>query len=303
MADYLLVAAWYADIVRELDEQTPEASSAKVVPLFDHVCLPSAPVLPATEPTPARMLMSRRGMLAGAIAAGLSGFGLSELTSVINPTRPTVIDSGHVLRMPLNGGVMHAARNSLFEIDRRHAAQTVRLQAGQAAFQFWDGVRAITRVLTPWGEIAVAAARFWVLVLESMLVVTVAEGSVRVVSSEAHLGAMVLTAGQKLTIRAGDAQVASIAAGRTAREFAWTQGDLYFDGETLLEAAATFNRFNVLQISPSPALAHLSVGAHQCDLSDPQRFVARFVADWALASRTVDNVIHIYKRDEAPEHL
>lgn len=301
MADYLLIAAWHVDIVRELDAQTLEASSANVVPLFDHVCLPAAPVPPAMKPAPSRTLISRRGMLAGAVAAGLSGVGFSALTSVINTRRSTVIDSGHVLRVPLNGGVMHAARNSRFEIDRRSAAQTVHLWAGQAAFELWGGVRTFTRVLTPWAEIAVAAARFGVLTLESMLQVAVAEGSVRVVTSDASLGEVVLTAGQKLTLRAGAVQVESIARAQAAREIAWTQGDLYFDGESLLEATATFNRFNELQIIPSPAIAHLSVGVHQCAVSDPQRFVDRFVADWDLSSRRSGNVVQIFKHEEVPE--
>jgi ferric-dicitrate binding protein FerR (iron transport regulator) len=55
---------------------------------------------------------------------------------------------------------------------------------------------------------------------------------------------MVVTAGHELTIqRGGPAQL--IALRNVERKFEWTQGELYLDGETLLEVAAMFNRFNV----------------------------------------------------------
>lgn len=294
MAEYLRFAEWVASQERgDLTQRTPQARGENIVPLFDH---------PSAEPTPARNLISRRGVLAA--AAGFSGVYIagawitSPRTRVVSTRRSDVIASGHVQRVSVPGGVMHLARNSSLWID--DLGRTVHVLSGQAAFELAQGMRSITRVTTPFGKIAVAAARFGVVVAKSMAHVSVTEGDVRVVSSTADPVGTVLTAGRKLTLQPGVKHVPVILA-NAQRELAWTQGDLYFTDETFGEAAAAFNRFNTLQIRPSATVAGLSIGAHHCSLSDPQRFINRYADAWGLASRREGDVIHIFTQDEAQE--
>lgn len=264
-----------------------------VIPLFDRMrrgeSSTTAVVCALAPPEPFRI--SRRGLLA-AMASGVA----VALTIVRDSTSDDVIDSGHVRQVRLRDGIMHVARHAVFRLQAEAHAQTVHLSRGQAAFHLWAGAPGFTVVQTPLCEIFVAAARFSLVALESLVELTVMEGVVRVaLPAHASSPAIMVSAGEQVTFRPGLFRPDPTAVSNVERRFAWTRGELFFEGESIAEAASIFNRFNQLQIEPSPEIAHLSVSKHRCALNDPRSFVDRFVGERGLASRTAGGVIYIFK--------
>jgi transmembrane sensor len=310
---FLSVAALDVVIERlDLPARTLQAVSAKIVPLFDEArgrgrSIASQPSGPgrAVASQPMRRAVARqatRPLTRRQMVAALTGVlvGGGALIPVSRISSEDVIASGHVRLVALRDGIMHTPRNTLIRVHPIKQSHTVHLLAGQAAFHLWKGMHTSTLVTTPLAEIIAAAAKFFALVSDSQLEVAVAEGSVRVILSAFGLPDVVLRAGEQLTLHRGAEPIQVITRVDVERKLAWTRGIFYFNGETLGEAVATFNRFNELQIVASPELSGLTVPAHRCVLSDPQRFVERFAADWKLATRTEGKVIRIFKRDETP---
>jgi transmembrane sensor len=66
------------------------------------------------------------------------------------------------------------------------------------------------------------------------------------------------------------------------RRLAWTAGRLEFRGESLGEAVAEFNRYNLRQLTlADPALAGLRVGGN-FDATDPESFAAALASAFSL---------------------
>jgi transmembrane sensor len=62
--------------------------------------------------------------------------------------------------------------------------------------------------------------------------------------------------------------------GYVARKLAWTTGSISFDGETLTEAVAEFNRYNLRHLAiADPAIAQMKVGG-SFEADDPESFAA-----------------------------
>jgi transmembrane sensor len=205
-----------------------------------------------------------------------------------------------VLQVSLRDGLMHAARHTAFGLHPNKQADTVFLHSGLAAFHLWRNAAAPTHVTTTLGEIFAAAARFYVLILDSLVEITVAEGRVRVRSSLLNAEEVVVNAGQKLTLRPGGVLVQPIGLTHAERGFAWTKGYFDFDGETLGEAAAAFNRFNDLQIVLTPKAAGLVVASSRSPLNNPERFVRRVAKELQLEVRLEGRRLQIFERGTAP---
>lgn len=154
------------------------------------------------------------------------------LTVVRDSTSDDVVDSGHVRRVSLRDGVMHVARHALFRLQADAHAQTVHLSKGQAAFHLWTGSRVFTVVQTPLCEIVVAAARFSLVILESLVELTVMDGLVRVaLPAHASSPGIMVAAGEQVTLRPGLFRPDPIAVSNAERWFAWTRGELFFENE------------------------------------------------------------------------
>lgn len=305
VAAYLDVAHLHAWIEqRELAERTPETFPRKLIAALDATLRGGArarETANAAKPALSPFLISRRALLAGAGAA--SGLGLAGLMSVMGRTPQNVIESGHVRRERLAGGVMHASRDSAYQIeDQRHDVQTVRLISGQAAFHLWKSL-SVTVVKASLCEIVARTGRFALAPVGSLQVITVAEGVIRViVSAGAASREVMLKAGERLTIRPGDSSPKPVAVPDAERAFTWTAGELSFANETIREAAAIFNRFNQVQIEVSPEIADYSVGYDQGPLNNPQFFAQRFATRRGLMIRKEQGgkVIRILSDDGGP---
>jgi len=247
-------------------------------------------------------LMTRRRLLAS-VASCLTA--AATLKFVSDATSRDVIGSGHVVRVPLRDGVMHVGRHTSFRVGGDTHAQIVHLLEGQAAVHLWAGSRRFSIVQTPLCEIIVSGARFALVVLESMVKLTVAEGAIHVaVPSRGSASPSIVPAGHQLTLRRGTSTQELISVADPEREFSWVRGELVLDGLSIAEAAALFNRFNEVRIEPSPEVGYLAVSSYRCGLNDPERFVDRVVADWGLVSRVDETgagkVIRVLRGDVAP---
>lgn len=300
--EYLAMAGVHAVLKRwDLDERKRESDTSNVVPLFDDErgCPRRSPeATPCAQESAPRIVMSRREMVAAALAGvTIAGVGAAALTRVIGTRREDVVATGHVLRVSLRDGLMHAARHTAFGLHPNDQAHTVFLHSGLAGFHLWRNPATPTHVTTMLGELFAAAARFYVLVLDSLVEITVAEGSVRVRSSLLNAAEVVVNAGQKLTLRPGGVLVQPIGLTHAKRGFAWTEGYFDFDGETFGEAAAAFNRFNELQIVLTPKAAGLIVASSRSPLNDPERFVRRIAEGLQLEVHLEGQRIQVFERD------
>lgn len=270
-----------------LPERTPE-SRGKVINMFDRIPLSvSTPPTVPVEPTLASPRFSRRQLLAAGVGALTVTGGTAAILGAMSTASEDVIDSGHVLRIPLVSGVMYAARYSDVHIDERQPVQSVSLTRGQFAFNLQHASGQSTRVTTTLCAIlSTAAAEFAVTLIEavsqSAVIVTVARGVIELLpTAPAHpSGLIILKAGQKLILRAGLSGPQPLTVADPQHDLAWTKGILFFKGESINEAALRFNRFNDRRIIVAPSIADVSVGSARAPLNNPHRFVDQFVAAW-----------------------
>jgi len=120
------------------------------------------------------------------------------------------------------------------------------------------------------------------------VVVTVAEGSVKVFTKNASAAAhpsrsaasspapakeVLLTAGQQVSLPSSGSSE-SVRKVDSERELAWAKGQLVFDNETVVAAAAEFNRYNRVQLRVADdGLGKRTISAI-FDASDPESFIS-----------------------------
>lgn len=103
--------------------------------------------------------------------------------------------------------------------------------------------------------------------------VAVARGALSVEPSAPVSTLSTLSAGEAALAEAGGLVVRDIPAVEVERRLAWQGGELVFQGETLAQAAAEFNRYNRKQLSiGDPSLADLQIGGN-FRATDPESFV------------------------------
>jgi transmembrane sensor len=112
------------------------------------------------------------------------------------------------------------------------------------------------------------------------------------------------------TIAAGEAAVSSgrhvtvrrVSATETSRRLAWEVGELSFQGETLAEAVAEFNRYNRRKLAiGDPEIAGLQVGGNFQAL-DVDSFVAALARSFGVAYRTNKDGTLVLERAAQPIH-
>jgi len=292
VAAAIAVQMIHAQIVRRIfARNTLPAKTAKAPSVLGAV--PMHPVISR------RRLVAAFGAMSTVTVVGMFTDGAF---SRFRSTREDVIASDHVLRVPLGAGVMHAARNSIFSLRPATRARTVHLHSGQAAFHLQPSTQLSTEIVTSIARVVADAAGLAVLMHDSLLEVTVAEGVAHVFPIASHIPQYVLRAGQQLRLRQDAATPPATMRVDAERELGWIQGDLYVDGgEKFGDIAATFNRFNELQIVPSPEVARLPVPAHQYPLSDPKGYVALLAQERMLVVRQEGKRILISKAEEGQE--
>lgn len=112
-----------------------------------------------------------------------------------------------------------------------------------------------------------------------------------------------VSAGQAATVRRKSVEVHNLQAQDITRKLAWTTGRLDFQGETLDDAIAEFNRYNQRQIRIADlSIAKLRVGGGNFSTADVDSFVAALQRSFNLRVQGGDNDsdIHLFAGGKPP---
>jgi transmembrane sensor len=94
-----------------------------------------------------------------------------------------------------------------------------------------------------------------------------------------------LGAGESLTLRAGTGRISQLVPAEVDRRLAWTTGHLVFAGESVADAFAEFNRYNMRQlIVVDPDIAGLHIGGDFLT-TQPVSFITALERTYALRGR------------------
>lgn len=155
------------------------------------------------------------------------------------------------------------------------AARQVVLARGQANFKVSHDARRPFEVLARSTTIRAVGTQFSVTLRpQEQVEVLVTEGRVSIVSKDLE-STPTLSAGEAAIVKPSHVTLESAAVkpADISRRLSWIEGRLTFDGETLAEAVAEFNRYNRRQITlADPAIANVRVGG-SFEATDPQSFI------------------------------
>jgi transmembrane sensor len=203
--------------------------------------------------------LSRRRMIAGSGAAAACVTALLAGTEFLR-SRPERIETavGEIRRVPLKDGSMVAVNTATtLAVELKPEVRQIKVSAGEAWFQVAkDRARPF---IVEAGAVRVRAVgtAFSVRRMGSGADVQVTEGVVEVWSVENEANRRRIPAGARSFVNdsSGPRQIDE-AELEIDRNLAWRAGQLVFDGETLGEAAAEFNRYNKVQLKiDDPLLA------------------------------------------------
>lgn len=249
---------------------------------------------PAQAAAPTRRWLFTGGAAAAAAMGGLVVLGVTRFASGehIRTVR------GEIRRAPLDDGSMLAVNTeSRLRVVLGRTVRKVDLERGEAWFQVAkDATRPFVVVAGDVNVRAVGTA-FSVRRRERGADVLVTEGVVEVWSAHAPDRVRRLAVGDHAFVSDAMGPGASqSAAAEIDRRLAWRDGDIVLDGDTLEDAAAEFNRYNMRQILiEDPNLASEAlVGRFRTN--EPEAF-ARAVAVTAHARLVIDDeAIRISRR-------
>lgn len=204
--------------------------------------------------------ISRRGViLAGAVAAALAG--LVPVALLLDRGRKTLsTQRGEVREVQLvDGSTLHINTDSRLEIAFTKERRLVRLLQGEASFDVAHDKGRPFEVEAGDAVTRAVGTRFTVRRLENEVELTVTEGIVSVrdgAGTEA-----LIAAGHGAQIAPGRIAASPVDNRTIARRTAWQDRMLVFDGLTIGEAVAEFNRYRQAPILVvDPKVASLRVG-------------------------------------------
>ena len=189
----------------------------------------------------------------GAIAASLV-LALGALSTVLWGLTPsqayaTAIGERRMVTLP-DGSTIELNTDSRVIVRYRYGARSVELVHGEALFHVVKDSRPFA-VTTASGRIGAQAADFSVRTEDDRADVTVKDGAALAENAEgaAFGGSTALGPDSEAVLTADGASVQAVSPDEVARRLAWQQGEIALNGQTLAEAVAEFNRYNVRKIS------------------------------------------------------
>jgi transmembrane sensor len=176
-----------------------------------------------------------------------------------------------------DGSVAHVLRGSDFSVKFDGEVRLIQLPVGEAVFEVAKDPERPFIVRSQVSDAIAVGTRFGVVANSAETTTTVSEGEVRVVvPAGAHPSrGRAVRAGEEIRVVAGTSQPATVTTVDAERKMLWSAGWLEFQGETLGEAARTFNRMNDVRIEitrPDLAEARLTYGRFKID--QPESFAA-----------------------------
>lgn len=234
---------------------------------------------------------SRRGALRVASAALISLLLVCASTSVdVSETRRIETHAREVKHVPLSdGSVIHLNSLTKVSIEFGDRERLVHLFEGEAVFEVAkDSARPFV-VRTHLIDATAVGTRYGV-AIDDGVTTTVSEGVVKVGRRGGGADGTTITvsAGQEVHTVGGSSVSSSKRNVDSERKLSWSAGWLVFSEETLEEAAAALNRFNVVQIVVgSDELAKRRIQYHRARIHEPEEF-AEVIAAWPEVELVVD---------------
>lgn len=233
------------------------------------------------EPAGRNRWLPRRGVLwgAGAAVAASLAFGMLAPGLLSPPTQRIETALGEIRRVPLDDGSLAAVNTqTTLEVTLSPDVREVDLARGEVWFQVAKD-RARPFVVDA-GEVRVKAVgtAFAVHRTGTGVDVQVTEGVVEVWREGREGAVRRVSAGMRTFVgkTPGAAQVVA-AADEIDRSLSWRTGQLVFDGDTVAEAAAAFNRYNAVKLEVADAALGREKMIGRFRTNEPEAF-ARAVA-------------------------
>ena len=137
-----------------------------------------------------------------------------------------------------------------------------------------------------------------VIVTEGRVAFVDASGSAAVPGATATPA--IISAGESATADGGRVTVRRVSATEASRHLAWQTGELSFQGETLTEAIAEFNRYNRRKLKVDDAsIGRLQIGGNFQAL-DVDSFVAALGRSFGIEAKTADDGTLVLERAPSP---
>ena len=109
-----------------------------------------------------------------------------------------------------------------------------------------------------------------------------------------------ISAGESATADGGKVTVRRVSATEASRHLAWRTGELSFQGETLTEAIAEFNRYNRRKLEvDDPSIGRLQIGGNFQAL-DVDSFVAALGRSFGIKAKTADDGTLVLEHAPSP---
>lgn len=236
---------------------------------------PAIGEIPRTGDDALALLLSRRGLMGGLLAASTAGVvataawryekDVQLYRTQIGERRTVVLSDGS--RVQLNTG-------STIEVAMTRAARKIRLVRGEALFEVAHNKARPFLVDAGTAQLRAVGTAFNVRIRDEVVELTVTEGvvavtsggkAVRGVAAAPHIGA-----GGGAVIRPGAVAPTQLDQAEMRQRAAWREGVIELDGETLAQAVEEFNRYRAAPIILGDArLATIRVGGrfevHEAD--------------------------------------
>lgn len=232
----------------------------------------------------ARRYTNRTAFLLAAAVAVINPLALMSAWVGAEPSRQETHSTavGEIKSIAL--GTRSTARlntDSVMRVATTPEALDIALERGEALFEAAPDDARQLRVTAGSAVVRAQASSFSVRVRDPKHVdVLVREGQVTIDSTsrkssrKAAAGDNTVSAQQIARLTRARMQLANVSAADVARNLEWTTGHLSFNGETLAEAAAEFNRYNDRKlVIADPSIRSLMIGG-KFQSSDPDSFIA-----------------------------
>lgn len=204
-------------------------------------------------------LFSRRtmGALLAATLLGTVGTVAIQKWAVVDRYR-TVIGQERALRLA-DGSIVRLNTDSAIEVAMQNDQRFVRLLKGEARFDVAHNPARPFIVQAGDSTLRAVGTAFNVRLRPELTELTVIEG--RVAVRDSGTAARTVAAGSAAAIRGGTVAITPLGRGQLVQRTAWQTGVIQFDGETLDQAVAEFNRYRRTPIViGDPQIASIRIG-------------------------------------------
>lgn len=257
LREYLRAEQAWADLGGIDAERRIDIDALLARPDANVVELDAAAAVAGSEHGPSRGRAARWARWTRTLAATAACLAVAGLLGVhFRPAEDYATAIGEQRKIQLeDGSSVLLNTDTRLDVDYTSTARHVRLLAGEALFSVQKDAARPFRVLSDRAVVEVVGTSFVVRRKPGQTVVTVLEGEVSVAPMEGGAdlsavrmpaGALRLRAGAQVDVAGNDMRTRDIE--NPAAVAAWRSGQLIFDGESLAEVVAEFNRYNRVKL-------------------------------------------------------